>query len=405
VAARASLRQLRVLVALVGVLSLGAVASAAPAAAAPKEFFGLVPQTTVSSADAQRMAQGRVGVVRFPLKWEPIEPIDDEFDFTASDRLIGRLAANGIRPLPILSGVPAYVDSDPLALPLDSTSDKAQWQEFLRAVVNRYGEGGSFWASAYPSQHPGAAALPVSTVQIWNEQNGPKHVHYPNPGLYAELVKVSHEAIAIADPSMEVLLGGMFGTPTGDGGIEAWDFLDAVYKSGASDSFDAIGLHPYSPDIKGIEEQVNKMRKVIARNADEAAQKKLKRAKKKLKRAKKSGSKAKVKKAKKRVKKAKRALQTKDIWVTEIGWGSEGASTSRLVKGPEGQARLLKKSFKLFEKQRKKWRIGGVLWYTWRDRSAVGAPCDWCVSAGLFRQDGVTPKPAWNEFARLTGGT
>jgi phage terminase large subunit-like protein len=71
------------------------------------------------------------------------------------------------------------------------------------------------------------------------------------------------------------------------------------------------------------------------------------------------------------------------------------------VKGLEGQARLLKKSFKLFEKQRKKWRIAGVLWYTWRDRSPVGAPCDWCASVGLFRSDGTTPKPAWRRVRPL----
>ncbi|HSJ17885.1 MAG TPA: beta-galactosidase [Solirubrobacterales bacterium] len=405
VCARASWRQLRGLVALVGVLSLTALPSAAPAEAAPKEFFGVVPQNSVTSSDAQRMARGGVGVVRFPLKWEPVEPTDDEFDFGALDRLIGTLAANGIRPLPIVSGVPAYVDHDPLALPLDSSADKSQWQEFLRAVVNRYGEGGSYWTTAYPTQYPGAEALPLRTVQIWNEQNGPKHAHYPNPGLYAELVKISHTAIASEDPSIEVLLGGMFGTPTGEGGIDAWDFLDAVYRSGAKESFDAIAVHPYSPDIKGIKQQVNTMRKVIARYADAAAKKKFKKAKKSLKRAKKRGSKAKVRKAKKRVKKARRGLQTADIWVTEIGWGSEGASTSRLVKGLEGQARLLRKSFQLFEKKRKKWRISGVLWYTWRDRSAFGAPCDWCASAGLFRQDNVTAKPAFNEYVRLTGGS
>ena len=54
--------------------------------------------------------------------------------------------------------------------------------------------------------------------QIWNEQNGPKHAHFPNPGLYAELVKISHEAISSQDPSIEVLLGGMYGNA-----LHVWD--------------------------------------------------------------------------------------------------------------------------------------------------------------------------------------
>jgi hypothetical protein len=246
----------------------------------------------------------------------------------------------------------------------------------------------------------------VTAWQLWNEQNGPKHTHYPNPTEYAELVKISHEAIASRDPAADLVLGGMFGTPTGEGGIDAWDFLSAVYASpGAKESFDAIALHPYSPDIKGIKEQIKKMRKVVKKNADERAKRKLKNAKQKLKRAKRDDRKAKIKQARKRVKTANRGLQQADIWVTEIGWGSEGASTSRLVKGLEGQATLLRKSFELFEKQRTAWKITSVLWYTWRDVNRVGAPCDWCATAGLFRQDGVTAKPAWSEYVRLTGGS
>ncbi|MGH2992781.1 MAG: hypothetical protein ACRDL1_04515, partial [Solirubrobacterales bacterium] len=266
--------------------------------------------------------------------------------------------------------------------------------------------GGQYWTSVFPARYPGVQAKPFEVWQVWNEQNAPKHTHPLSPSAYARLVQLSHSAITSRDPNAEILLGGMFGQPTGAGAFEAWDFLNAVYETpGARDSFDAVALHPYSPTIDGIKEQVNKMRSVLRKHADKRAKKKLKKAKKRLRRAKRGDNQAKVKKAMKRVKKAKKGLQTTDIWVSEIGWGSEGASTSRLVKGLEGQAVLLKKSFELFEKQRKKWRIGGVLWYTWRDLNPVGAPCDWCASAGLFGQNGFTPKPAWNEYVRLTGGS
>jgi hypothetical protein len=292
-----------------------ALASATPAQAAPKEFFGLVPQNSVTSADAQRMAQGGVGVARFPLKWEPVEPNDDQFDFVALDRVIGTLASNGIRPLPIVSGVPAYVDHDPLALPRDSSADRAQWQEFL--PLRRRGQLLDGRLPDRVSRRPAAAAEDAADLE---RAERPQAHPLPESGLYAELVKISHAAIASEDPSIEVLLGGMFGTPTGEGGIEAWDFLDAPYRSpGAKESFDAVALHPYFPDIKGIKEQVNRMRKVIARYADAAAKKSGGKAKEKLKRAKKSGGKAKVKKAKRRVRKARKGLQTADIWVTEAG--------------------------------------------------------------------------------------
>jgi ElaB/YqjD/DUF883 family membrane-anchored ribosome-binding protein len=388
-------------------LPTAATAGKAPPPPPPPEFFGLVPQGGMpTNADLARMRQAKVGTARLVADWRLVEPHDDAWNFGSLDAYVGNLAAAGIRPFPVFFHATPFVSSDDRRLPVHSVQAEEQWREFVARVVQRYRAGGEYWSTAYPIQHPGAQPLPVTAWQLWNEQNGPKHAHYPNPTEYAELLKITHEAIASRDPAADLVLGGMFGTPTGEGGIEAWDFLSAIYASpGAKESFDAIALHPYSPDIEGIKEQVNKMRKVVKKNADERAKNKLKKAKAKLKLAKRTGPKAKINKARKRVKRAKRGLQQADIWVTEIGWGSEGASTSRLVKGLEGQATLLRKSFELFEKQRKKWKIASVLWYTWRDVNRVGAPCDWCATAGLFRQDGVTAKPALSEFVRLTGGS
>jgi GH35 family endo-1,4-beta-xylanase len=362
-------RRVWVLATLVVAVSVGMLAFAGPAAArkAPKEFVGLVPQNSLSNADLDRMARGKVGVVRFPLKWEAVEPIDDQFDFRVFDRLMGDLASRGIRPFPTVSGVPAYVDPDPLALPVDNAAQRAQWQEFLRAVVSRYGEGGTYWTSVYPAQHPGAPPLPVKTVQIWNEQNGPKHAHFPNPRLYGELVKISHAAISSQDPSMQVLLGGMFGTPTGEGGIKAWKFIKRLYGTpDVKGAFDGIALHPYSPDLKGIKKQIKKMRKALKQKKDKG----------------------------------------KKLWLTEIGWGSKkGGTTSRLGVGKKKQAKLVKKSFKLLLKQRRKSKIGGVLYYTWRDLPRGESPCDWCTSAGLFNASGSKAKPAWKQYVKFTGGS
>ena len=350
-------------------VSVGALASAGPASArkAPKGFLGVVPQNPINEItrqDAERMRRGKVGVVRFPLKWDAVEPIDDLFDFAAFDRLIGNLAAEGIRPCPTVSGVPPYVDPDPLRLPVDNATEKAQWREFLRAVINRYGQGGTYWESVYPTQHPGARPLPVKAVQVWNEQNGPKHAHDPDPRRYADLVNISHTAIASQDPSIEVLLGGMFGTPTGKGAIKAWTFLKRLYgTAGVKESFDGIALHPYSPDVKGIKAQIAKMRRTLKKEKDKGTK----------------------------------------LWLTEVGWGSK--KKGRLGVGKKKQAKLLKQSFKLLIGKRGKWRIGGVLWYTWRDLPKPQAPCDWCATAGLFNTAGTKAKASWKQYVKFTGGS
>jgi hypothetical protein len=359
------MRRLSCLAALVGLLSVGALGTAGPATAAgPPEFFGLVPQgAEPPDADIERMGEGNVGTVRLVVNWTVVEQTDDAFSFGALDAYVGDLAASGIRPFPVLFGTAPFVNSDPVRLPVDSAKDKEEWQEFVRTAVKRYGAGGEYWSTQFPIDHPGAEALPIKTWQIWNEQNAPKYTHpKPSTSAYGQLLDITHSAITGVDPNAEIVLGGMFGTPRGKGSLKAWTFLKRLYTSpGAKESFDGVALHPYSPDIAGIKEQAELIRKVLKKKKDKGAK----------------------------------------LWITELGWGSK--KKGRLGVGTKKQAKLLQKSFKLMLKKRAKWHVGGVMWYTFRDLG--DAPCDWCSSAGLFRQNGFDPKPSWNKFVRFTGGS
>ena len=354
-------------IALVAMASAGALAFAGSAAArqGPPEFFGIVPQGNVpTNADFQRMGRAEVGTVRLVANWKLIEPRDDAWNFGSLDAYIGKLAAAGIRPFPVLFHTAAFVNSDDLRLPVRSGQQKEQWKEFVAMVVQRYGAGGDYWSTVYPIEHPGEQPMPVTTWQVWNEENGPKHVHDPNPGQYAELVKISHEAVARRDSGADVVLGGMFGKPRGRGGIKANKFLKRMYKSaGVKEAFDGVAVHPYSPDIKGIKQQIKAIRKVLKQKKDKGA----------------------------------------DIWLTELGWGS--SKKGRLGVGKKKQSKLLKQSFNLMLKKRRKWKVGGVMWYTWRDLPKSEAPCDWCASAGLLKGNRTKAKPALKKFVRFTGGS
>jgi hypothetical protein len=134
------------------------------------------------------MARGKVGAVRLVANWALIEPTDDAWRFGALDNYVGDLAASGIRPFPVLFNTSPFVGSDPLRLPVHSAQDKQQWKEFVAMVAQRYGPGGAYWTTQYPIDHPGEQPSPVKALQVWNEQNGSKHAHDPDPSEYAELV-------------------------------------------------------------------------------------------------------------------------------------------------------------------------------------------------------------------------
>lgn len=141
------------------------------------------------------MARGKVGAVRLVANWALIEPTDDAWRFGALDNYVGDLAASGIRPFPVLFNTSPFVGSDGLRLPVHSAQDKQQWKEFVAMVAQRYGPGGAYWTTQYPIDHPGEQPSPVKALQVWNEQNGSKHAHDPDPSEYADLVKISNDAI------------------------------------------------------------------------------------------------------------------------------------------------------------------------------------------------------------------
>jgi hypothetical protein len=363
--------------------ALVALVLAAPAAAAPSGFYGVVPQTDlVPDSEFKRMAEGKVGAYRWPLSWRLVEKTKGTYDWTDNDRLMTSLAVNGIKPLPFVCCPPEFLHKDGSKPPTGAAEEKA-WKEFLRAAVKRYGPNGEFWSDNPPGTPPtdpptdppilpplplkaGVPDNPITDWQILNEPNSSSFYH-PNPDAqqYAHLLEISSRAIHDVDPSAYIVLGGMFGTPhPADGkAVDAWKFLAKLYKKGAKPFFDAAASHPYARNVKGIKFQIKKFRKVMKRHHDSGA----------------------------------------DLSVTEMGWGSKKNVPSFLGKGKKGQAEILKKSFRLLTHKRRQWNIRQTMWFTWKDKDDPKF-CAWCDSAGLFSKS-LKAKPAWRQFVKFTGGS
>ncbi len=370
--------------ALVGALltALVALVAAIPAAASPPAgFYGVVPQVDPGHDEFARMGRGRVGSYRWPLSWGQVEQEKGTYDWTAPDRLMTELTEQGIEPRPFVCCVPRFLHKDVKKPPSGHVEERG-WRDFLHAAVKRYGPGGEFWnpssnpPSNPPTDDPGLplpplplksakSENPITDWQILNEPNSSSFYHpHPDVGQYAHLLRISAEAIHDIDPGANIVLAGMFGTPhPADGrAVDAWRFLDKLYKRGAKRDFDSAASHPYARNVQGIKFQIQKFRKVMKRHHDKRA----------------------------------------DISVTEMGWGSAGNIASFLGKGKQGQAQILKKSFRLLKHKRKKWNVRTVMWFTWKDHDDPNF-CEWCDSAGLFSKS-FKAKPAWKQFVKLTGG-
>ena len=123
---------------------------------------------------------------------------------------------------------------------------------------------------------------------------------------YAKLVKSSDKAIGKADKHGKVILAGLSSNAKKKK-LEPNTFIKKFLKAKKiTKRFSAAALHPYAPKISKYESRISEFRKAMNKNG----------------------------------------AKKKPIWLTEVGWGSKHGHGS-LNKGKNGQAKLLKQSFKV----------------------------------------------------------
>jgi len=332
---------------------------AGSAGVSPRGFIGISPQGTTGDEDYELMAMAGIKSVRFPFNWAETVPTPrDRFDpnWEGFDNAVAVAAKYRIRVFPFLWGTPAWVSPRLGAEPVASARQRREWLRFLRGAAERYGPDGDFW-----NENPDLPRLPIRQWEIWNEENIVTFSREPDPVAFARLIRISGGLLHRLDPGSTVILGGLFGRPLQiPPNIHSATFLAELYEvPGIERYFDGVALHPYVADATAMEVQIEDLREVMRANHD---------------------------------------LATK-IYVTELGWGSDGFE-SRWERGPLGQARELDRAFAMLTENRGRWRIGGVWWFSWID--AAGA-CQFCDSAGLLTTDREA-KPSWYRFNAWTGG-
>lgn len=392
--------------------ALATLALAVPASGQP--LYGVVPQDGAlpAASDLELMPSAGIKSIRLMAHWPTVEPNRGlGYNWGVLDSVVRQMVAHDIQPYLFFYGTPDWAarndghncQRDCSIYPPSTPETRRAFADFAKAAVERYGPGGDFWEAPVPTSPPaptGGEALPcdpvpdplgcpppppppvdnpppppteapcecttprpIQTWQIWNEQNSPKYFA-PSASIetYAAMVREVGGAIKSADPSAEVVLGGIWGPNTAKNVVvPVRSYLKQLYRvNRIEDSFDSIALHPYSQNVAGSLEQIESARKILKRNGDRKV----------------------------------------GLWISEIGWAADGPKGDPYVKGLQGQARLLARALKAYERKQRAFRLRGVFWYSWRDRPGGDKICSWCGSAGLRASDG-SAKPAWRAFKRV----
>lgn len=334
---------------------------------APPEFYGVAAAEDLTPDQFNRLAAANIGTVRFTLFWPSVDQ-GRGYEWNHVDGFVIKASYAGVRLIPTLIGTPKHLSGNPLRPPLDSASAREQWQSFVRAAVRRYGPNGDFWDDVYDCTgshcHPNLPYRPLTVWQTWNEPNlGVFWQPSPSPSDYAELLRLTWDAVHSEDPGAEVLTGGIM--PGGRGAknsISQNDFIAQIYQAGGAAGFDGLDLHPYSRRPRGVRRLVRDARQLTRAYGDGAT----------------------------------------PLWISEVGWSTKGPKGDDQVTSKRGQGKRLARTFKMLTAMRVRFGIKLAEWFRYSDGPFSGY-CKWCPGAGLFDKK-ERPKPAWKKYVKVTGG-
>ena len=347
--------RLRIVTALIAGACVCLVPAPAPALSAgpSRAFFGMQGWTVPTARDFSMMTRGRVGTLR-ALFDGPVGAAPDSPRWAPYDAMIAGAARERIHVLPVLLGTPGR--GHRFKYPR-TRGERMAWGDFVGAIAERYGRGGTFWRA-----HPELPSVPLTAYQVWNEPNLPV---YWRPAVdaaaYLRLVGLTRARLRAIDSQASIVLAGL---PDSRLGMPMLDYVRAIYaQPGARSLFDVVALHPYAADAPQLLKMVNRVRALMNRRGDHRT----------------------------------------PIWITEVGWSTGGPPTPyRTTRA--GQAARVTRALRALIAGAPRLRLRRVMFVTLQDRGYLpGEKPWWGPSVGMFDRAG-SPKPAWSAFVRFTGG-
>jgi hypothetical protein len=324
------------------------------------ELFGRVGPFRDKNLRQQHAAG--IQLVRQTLSWRTVELAPNSFDYTLYDRYVGDLAKNGLTMLPILFDAP-YFYSGKAKHGVYLPRDPAQMGRWAASLVDRYGPNGSFWRA-----NPSIPARPIRAWQIWNEPSIPVYVtgvrKSSRAKKYVQLLKAVGSAIKARDPGAEIVTAGIPNTLL-KSSVRLLDFIKQMYRAGLKGNFDTLAVNSYAKSSLDLKRVIGKVRKLMN----------------------------------------SRGSRSRKIWITEVGWCDvkflkRPRRRHRICVGTRGQVRNIRASLKLMRKTRKRFKLRGFVYYSWRDqRPYRGNRDDWGLHTGLLTLKGKK-KPAYKAFVR-----
>jgi hypothetical protein len=357
-------RPVILLAAALALLSLAAPAQAAKRKV-PRGFYAVMWDRDVAKApDADQenqwalMASSGVESVRTVFSWAVAQPQPGVTDFTYTDHVVELAASHNIELVPVVRTTPGWAARNPYAVGSPPASPST-YTAYLRALIERYGPKGTFWA-----EHPELPRRPVRAWQIWNEPHldiwWNTDGRSPNAWAreYAALLKAVKPVVRAADPGATIVLSAL--------ADYAWRHMARLNKFNISRYYDVAAINLFTAAPKNVVRGVRMVRRVMRRGG----------------------------------------AARKPIWLTEATWPAGKGRVARPAASwqlawyttDKGMAQRLRAFYKLAIKERRKLRLGKVVWYTWSSQYSANDLFDY-GGLNLFAHGVSQQRPALAAYA------
>jgi len=223
-------------------------------------FFGVEPHKLYDDQVMTLLVDSGASLVRYGgVSWDAVEAEEGVYNWDVlwrTDAVLEQLAARGIDVILIIRGAPLWAQKVYGHTCGPVSSDKLNaFAAFMYQLVQRYSQppyNVRYWELGNePDVDP--SLVPADSVfGCWGDQNDP----YYGGGYYAEMLRVVYPAIKAADPSAQVLNGGLLmdcdpTNPPEGKDCHPTTFLEGILRNGGGDYLDAINFHGYPPFVQG----------------------------------------------------------------------------------------------------------------------------------------------------------
>ncbi len=246
-----------VLIALVGLVAVVALPSSPSTRHLPSSpstrhlYVGINAHTrgVNPGQDQDLVAETGVRRLREDIEWDLVEPSEDDWSWSQTDKLFAKAAEREMTILPLLVSSPCWAvpkGTDENDCWSTYPASDAEYAEYVAQVAARYGPDGDFWDA-----RPGLDGdLAPRYLEIWNESYLPEFTNDDvDPSRYAALYKAAVIAGRDANPATLYLIQSAVGArvkPAID--PKGWvNWAEALVEAEPTlgNYIDGLAVHPY----------------------------------------------------------------------------------------------------------------------------------------------------------------